>query len=141
MDHIVYLDARAGELEKILRGEKTMIIRGAAGRKMPHGRVFKDDILYFVDNNGDGMIRARGKVKSVFHSEKMEMEVSGKPVNEKQDKLQLSPQQIKSWADKRYLLLIEAQNIHEVEPFGFHRTSFSNINDWFPAGDIEKIKR
>lgn len=39
MDHIVYLDAKARELEKLLDGKKTMIIRGATGRKLPHGRV------------------------------------------------------------------------------------------------------
>lgn len=26
-----------------------MIIRGAAGRKIPHSRVFKDEILYFIE--------------------------------------------------------------------------------------------
>ncbi len=33
MDHVVYLDAKADELRKLINGEKTMIIRGAAGRK------------------------------------------------------------------------------------------------------------
>lgn len=41
MDHVVYLDARAKELEKLLDGRKTMIIRGAAGRKLPYGKVNK----------------------------------------------------------------------------------------------------
>jgi len=45
MDHIVYLDAKAKEFEKLSEGSKTMIIRGAAGRKLPHGRVSQGDIL------------------------------------------------------------------------------------------------
>jgi hypothetical protein len=44
MDHVVYLDAKAAELENILSGRKTMIIRGAAGRKLPYGRVHAGDI-------------------------------------------------------------------------------------------------
>ena len=36
-------------LAKILDGSKTMIIRGAAGRKIPHSRVFKDETLYFME--------------------------------------------------------------------------------------------
>ncbi len=32
MDYVVYLDAKAGELDNLLSGKKTMIIRGAAGR-------------------------------------------------------------------------------------------------------------
>ena len=39
MDHVVYVDTKAKELEKLLEGTKRMLIRGAAGRKMPYGRV------------------------------------------------------------------------------------------------------
>ncbi len=39
MDHVVYLDKKTNELEKLKSGEKTMLIRGATGRKMPYGRV------------------------------------------------------------------------------------------------------
>ena len=45
MDHIVYLDTKAQELEKLLAGEKSMIVRGATGRKLPHGRVHPGDTL------------------------------------------------------------------------------------------------
>ena len=54
MDHIVYLDAKAKELENLVKGNKSMIIRGANGRKIPYGRVNEGDILYFVNNNGMG---------------------------------------------------------------------------------------
>ena len=49
MVHLVYCDDKSKELNKILDGSKTMIIRGAAGRKIPHSRVFKDEILYFME--------------------------------------------------------------------------------------------
>ena len=52
MDHVVYLDAKAKEVENLLSGDKTMIIRGAAGRKMPYGRVSSGDVLYFIQDNG-----------------------------------------------------------------------------------------
>ena len=47
MDHVVYLDAKAKELDLLISGEKGMIIRGATGRKMPYGRVNTGDVLYF----------------------------------------------------------------------------------------------
>lgn len=47
MDHVVYLDAVAKELDMILAGMITMTIRGADGRKMPYDRVNKGDIIYF----------------------------------------------------------------------------------------------
>lgn len=40
MVHLVYCDDKSKELSRILEGSKTMIIRGAAGRKIPHSRVF-----------------------------------------------------------------------------------------------------
>lgn len=53
MVHLVYCDntGKKGEkvLDKILSGTKTMIIRGAAGRKIPHSRVFKGEELYFME--------------------------------------------------------------------------------------------
>jgi hypothetical protein len=71
MDHLVYLDAQAKELENLLTGKKTMIIRGATGRKLSYGRVDKGDTLYLVNNNGEGLVRAKAEVKSAFHSRKM----------------------------------------------------------------------
>ena len=49
MVHLVYCDnaGKRGEkvLDKILAGTKTMIVRGAAGRKIPHSRVFEGERL------------------------------------------------------------------------------------------------
>ena len=70
MDHVVYLDSTAKELDLLLSGKKTMIIRGATGRKMPHGRVYPDDTLYLINNNAEGLILAKARVKSVINSEK-----------------------------------------------------------------------
>ncbi len=70
MDHVVYLDAKADELEKLANGTKSMILRGATGRKMPYGRVSPGDVLYFIKNNAEGLIRATAMVQSVFNSDK-----------------------------------------------------------------------
>lgn len=48
MVHLVYCDDKEKVLEKILDGSKTMIIRGAAGRKIPHSRVFEGEKIYFI---------------------------------------------------------------------------------------------
>jgi hypothetical protein len=48
MTHLVYCDDKEKVLEKILAGTKTMVVRGAAGRKIPHSRVFEGEeaLLY-----------------------------------------------------------------------------------------------
>lgn len=61
MDHVVYLDAKANEFDNLLSGKKSMIIRGAAGRKVPYGQVEEGDRLYFIKNNAEGMIRICGR--------------------------------------------------------------------------------
>ncbi len=61
------VDTKAKELEKLLSGEKTMIFRGVAGRKLPYGRVEAGEPLYFIENNGNGLIKAKTLVKSVYN--------------------------------------------------------------------------
>ena len=68
MVHLVYCD-NAGKkgvrvLDKIIAGTKTMVVRGAAGRKIPHSRVFEGERLYFIEK-GSASITATAIVKSV----------------------------------------------------------------------------
>ena len=140
MDHIVYVDAKASELEKLLDGTKTTIIRGAAGRKMPYGRVNPGDVLYLINNNAEGLIRAKAKVKNVFNSEKMTKEDSIQLLSENQEKLQLTPHQKKRWAGKRYLVLIEVSEASEIEPFSIDKSGYGNMDDWLPVEDIRQVK-
>jgi hypothetical protein len=139
MDHVVYLDAQTEELENLLSGSKTMIIRGATGRKLPHGRVDSGDMLYFINNNAEGKVRAKAKVKSTFHSEKMTEDESRALVKLNQPKLSLTEKQIKRWAGKRYIVLIEVADIKEIPPFAIDRSKYGNMDDWLPVEKIESV--
>lgn len=137
MEHLVYCDAKAKVLEKILSGKKTMIIRGAAGRKLPYGRVFEGETLYFIENNGNGLITAKAVVKSVFNSEKMAEDQSKAIVAENQDKLNLTDTQIKRWEGKKFLCLIEIKDVETIKTLKFARQS--NMDDWIIVGTITSI--
>jgi len=139
MDHVVYTDAKAKELEKIVLGTKTMVIRGAAGRKLPYDRVFVGDILYFINNNGEGAVKAKAVVKSVFNSEKMDLEESINLVNKNNEKLQLSDAQHKKWAGKRYLVLIEIENVEEISPLKIDKSNYGDMDDWLPVNNINSV--
>lgn len=139
MDHVVYVDAKSKELEKLIDETKSMIIRGAAGRKIPYGRVDSGDTLYFVRNNGDGLVRAKAVVKSVFNSEKMEKNTSIQLVEKNQGKLQLNSKQFNKWAGKRYLVLIEIESFEEVESFKIDRSEYGNMDDWLPVNKINTV--
>ncbi len=140
MDHVVYLDAVAKELDSLLSNKKTMIIRGATGRKMPYGRVNPGDILYFINNNSEGLIVAKAKVESVFNSDKMTEAESTRLVESRQDKLQLTKKQFDRWAGKRYLVLIEVSGVEKVEPFRIDKSNYGNMDDWLPVEQIEKVR-
>lgn len=140
MDHIVYVDAKARELEKLLAGEKTMIVRGATGRKLPYGRVESGDCLFLVENNGDGIVRASALVMQVFNSDKLSEDQSADLLKMNQSKLSLTPEQVKRWSGKRYLVLIEVAHARAIDPFTMDRSEYSNMDDWLLVENIEKVR-
>jgi len=114
-EHLVYLNKEGKELEKMLKGEKTMIIRGAAGKKSPLG----------------------GRAK-VVESEKMTVEESIEFIKQFEKKLNLSKKQFERWAGKKYLAVYEISKLEEIEPFKYNREK--NMDDWIITDDINKIK-
>lgn len=141
MDHIVYLDAKANELENLFSGKKTMIVRGATGRKLPYGRVNVRDFLYFINNNAEGKVKAKSIVSFVLNSEKMTPNESNKLLGKYKEKLQLTNDQLKRWAGKRYIVLIEVKNVKEILPFSIDKSNFDNMDDWLPVEQIQKVKK
>ncbi len=139
MDHLAYCEAKAKELEKILNGEKSMLIRGAAGRKLPYGRVTQGDTIYLIENNGKGLIVAKGGVAEVINSEKLSEEESNQLILDHMPKLRLTDDQFKRWSGKRYLCLIEMKNVTSIPPFTYERAG--NMDDWITVNTIDEIKK
>lgn len=141
MDHVVYLDSQAKELDSLLSGRKKMIIRGAAGRKIPHGRVHTGDVLFFINNNAEGTVRAKAHVTTVIHSEKLNEEESRALVLQYQPQLCLTGKQLARWAGKRYLVLIGVTEVEATPPFFIDRSNFKNMDDWLPVGTIALVRQ
>ncbi|AQM59618.1 hypothetical protein [Clostridium baratii] len=135
MVHLVYCDNKEKELLKILDGSKTMIIRGAAGRKIPHSRVFKDEILYFMEK-GSKKITAKAVVVDVQNFIKLNDEEITRNIEYNNDKLQLSEKQKKRW-HKKCLCLVEFSNVEEISPLEFDHQS--NMDDWIIIEKIEDV--
>ena len=140
MDHVVYLDYKAKELDNLKNGTKSMLIRGAMGRKLPYGRVNASDVLYFIENKGDGMIKAKAIVEQVVHSDQLTKEESVAMVEQYQSKLLLNAGLLKRFSGKRYLVLITLRNFEVLEPFKIDRSEYGNMDDWLPVEDIKKVK-
>ncbi len=140
MDHVVYLDFKAKEMESLLQGTKKMVIRGATGRKMPYGRVNEGDILYFINNNAEGVVKAKGIVDFVLNSDKMTKDESLALIQQYQSELQLTDSQLKRWSGKRYLVLIRVKDVKEVQPFEIDKSDFGNMDDWLQVGEISSVQ-
>lgn len=139
MDHLVFLDAKYNEIENLLLGIKTMIIRGAQSLKLPYGKVNEGDTLYFVNCKCEGEIRARGKVSSVFCSGILTVEESFETIIRYQDKLQLPDNQFEKIAGSRYLLLVGVENIEKLTPLRFEINLPAEMDDWYTVDKIEEF--
>lgn len=139
MVHVVYCDNTgkkgARELDLILKKEKTMVIRGAAGRKIPHSRVEQDDVLYFMEK-GSGLMNAKATVSNVKNFVKLQDDEIVQILEEYQVYLQLSEKQRIRW-HKKCLCLIEFHDIQEIEPLVFDHQG--NMDDWLIIETIEDV--
>jgi len=139
MNHIVILDTRANEIENLLKGTKSMIIRGADVMNIPYGMVNEGDVLYFVNNNDCTEIKAKAVVSTVYNSFKLSVAESYELIIRNQDKLSLPDDLFYKWAGKKYLILIKTKNIEEVHPFNIEKIRFLNTDDWYPVENIEDL--
>ena len=139
MVHLVYCD-NAGKkgvrvLDKIIAGTKTMVVRGAAGRKIPHSRVFEGERLYFIEK-GSASITATAIVKNVQNYVKLSEEEITRILSENSGKLNLSDKQMVRW-HKKCLCLVEFENVEEIAPIAFEHQS--NMDDWLILNRIEDV--
>lgn len=135
MVHLVYCDDKEKVLEKILNKTKTMIVRGASGRKIPHSRVFEGETLYFMEK-GSKKITATAEVASVTNHVKLTEEQSLQVLQENQSKLNLSEKQKIRW-NKKCLCLVEFKDVKEIDHLEFGHQS--NMDDWLIIEKIEDV--
>lgn len=139
MVHLVYCDnaGKKGEkvLDKIRAETKTMIVRGAAGRKIPHSRVFEGERLYFMEK-GSAEVTTTAIVKEVQNFVKLSDEEITKTLADNQIKLNLSDKQKVRW-HKKCLCLVEFENVKEISPLAFEHQG--NMDDWLILEKIEDV--
>lgn len=135
MEHLVYCDNKEKVLSKILDGSKTMVVRGAAGRKIPHSRVFKDETLYFMEK-GTKHITAKAVVESVQNYVKLSDDEITELLEKNQGKLALSEKQKQRW-HKKCLCLVEFTSVEKINQLEFEHQG--NMDDWLIIEKIEDV--
>ena len=112
-----------------------MIVRGAAGRKIPHSRVFAGEHLYFLEK-GSSEITTTAVVKEVQNFVKLTDEEITKTLADNQSKLNLSDKQKVRW-HKKCLCLVEFENVRKISPLAFEHQG--NMDDWLILEKIEDV--
>lgn len=138
-EHLVYLDNEGKELEKLINGEKSMIIRGAASKKSPlGGRAKENDILYFVEKGGKMEVTHRGVLTKVIEKYKMSPEESTEFIEGFGQELNLSEKQKARWYGKKCIGIYEIAHLEAIESFKYNREK--NMDDWIITDTIDDIK-
>ncbi|NCD06187.1 MAG: hypothetical protein EOL97_08715 [Spirochaetia bacterium] len=139
MVHLVYCDNQgkkgSREIDKIIDGSKKMIIRSAAGRKVPHSRVFKDEVLYFIEK-GTKIINLKATVKEVQNFTKLSDTEITNIIDLNQNMLNLNDKQKKRW-QKKCICLIEFSNVEKIHDLNFEHQG--NMDDWLILDKIEDV--
>ena len=139
MNHLVYLDTRAGELERVLSGVKTMLIREFDPAQATAHPVRPGDGLYLLRDNGECAVRVQATVVRVlFFTSRLAQDLSH-TLKELQPKLQLTEDQYNTWSAKQQVLLVEFDSAHKIEAICVASNRIPDPSDWIAFGGIRHI--
>ena len=139
MNHLVFLDAQAGELEKILSGVKTMLVKEfGLGRTTAHP-VNPGDGLYFLRDKDDCALRVTATVVRVLYfTNALDRDLS-LTLKELQPRLQFTEDQFNHWSAKQQVVLVEFESAHKISVIHIAPNKFADTSDWIAFGEFSHI--
>jgi hypothetical protein len=130
MNHLVFLDTRAGELGKILSGVKTMLVKAFDPAQTTAHPVRPGDSLYFLRDNGESAVRVQATVTRVlFLTNDPDQDLSH-TLKEMQPRLQLTEDQYNTWSAKQQVLLVEFKSAKKIGVIHFALDKITDRSDW-----------
>jgi hypothetical protein len=139
MNYLVFLDPNAGELEKILSGVKSMVLKEFKPALPPVQRVIPGDSLYFLRNNGDYTLRVRATVVRVLPSVNILGEDLSHTLKELQPRLQLTEDQYNYWSTKKQVLLVEFDYARKIDVIDVASNKITDRSDWIAFEEFDQI--
>jgi hypothetical protein len=130
MNHLVFLDTRAGELEKILSGLKTMLIKEFDPAQTTTHPVSPGDSLYFLRNQDDCAVRVQATVVRVLSFAHSLDEDLSHTLKEMQPRLQLTEDQYNYWSARGQVLLVEFGSAQKIGVIRIAAHKIADRSDW-----------
>jgi hypothetical protein len=130
MNHLVFLDALAGELEKILSGTKCMVVKEFDPPRAASQPINPGDSLYFLRSKADCTLRVRATVVRVLFVTNRLNEDLSHTLKEMQPRLQLTEDQYNYWAAKQQVLLVEFGSAQKISVIPLAPDKLPERPDW-----------
>jgi hypothetical protein len=139
MNHLVFLDAKAGELEKILSGVKSMILKEFDPLQPIDHPVRPVDNLFFLRNNNECELRVKATVVNVLVLAKNMEEDLSHTLKEMQPRLQLTEDQYNYWSAKQQVLLVEFDCAQKISVIRVAVNTGTDRANWIPFEEFSRI--
>jgi hypothetical protein len=139
MNYLVFLDTQAGELEKILSGVKSMLVKEFDPTCGDNQLMKPGDSLYFLRNNDDCSLRVKATVVQTQFLENHIEEDLSHVLKEKQPRLQLNEGQYSYWSAKEKVLLVEFNCAQKITIVHVSPHMVMDRSDWIAIEDLSLI--
>ncbi len=130
MNHLVFLDAQASELEKILSGVKTMLVKNFNLVQTTEHPINPGDNLYFFRDKDKCELRVKATVVRVLFLTSRWDEDLSHTLKEMQPRLQLTEDQYNYWSVKGQVMLVEFSSAQKIEVIRVAPTMITLRSDW-----------
>ena len=141
MNYLVYLNAQAGELEKILSGTKTMLVKEFDPAQPDTQPVKPGDSLYFLRDKEDCALSVKATVVRVLYFTKNIDEDLSQVLKELQPKLQLTEAQYNHWSAKEQLQLVEFEAAQKISAIRLTNPEVTDQPDWIAFEEFSLVAK
>jgi hypothetical protein len=139
MNHLVFLDTNAGELEKILSGVKTMVVKEFEPARDTDQAISPGDSLYFPRSKDECELRVKATVCRVLYITNLIDNDLSHTLKEMQPRLQLTEDQYNYWSAKQQVLLVEFDCAHKIAVNRVSSNIITDRSDWIAFEDCSLI--
>jgi hypothetical protein len=139
MNHLVFVDTRAGELERILSGTKTMLIREFDPAQTTAHPVRAGDSLYFLRDEDDCAVRVKATVTRVLSPTNTSDQDLSHSLAEMQPRLQLTEDQYTYWSARKQVLLVELGSAQKIGVIHVAPDKITDRSDWIAFEELSLI--
>jgi len=141
MNYLVLLDTQAGELEKILSGVKSMILKEFDPARTAGLPVSAGDSLYFLRDKDECTLRVKANVVRTLAINNNSDNDLYHTLKELQPKLQLTEDQYNHWSVKKQALLVEFESARKIDMIQVSLNKITKGGDWIAFEEFRFITK